>query len=111
MKHFSNNLNLPPICSFILQVKNKLTVKFELQKTVYNTTDATEICFNTTTCHFPLNFISNQRVVVAVPSPENRYSAVWDQTFLAQSVCEPRTPLYVAFIMILPLSILFCALS
>lgn len=94
-----------------MQVKNKLTVKFDLLKTVYNTSDATDVCYNSTTCHFPFEFISDQRVVLAVPTPESNYSKMWDETFIAQSVCEPRTPLYLAFFIIIPFLIMFCALQ
>lgn len=93
----------------IEQVKNKLTVKFDLLKTVFNVSEATDICYNSTTCHFPLSFYSSEKVVVSLPAPDSNTSQEWDRSFLVQCVCEPRMPLYLAFVLLLPIFLVFCA--
>ena len=91
-----------------LQVRNQLTVEFTLEKTVFDVMSATQVCHNATRCNFGLNFASDQKIVVAVPVPPDQFSAEWDQTFVARSVCEPRTSLYLIFFIALPFCIILC---
>ncbi|KAI9555307.1 hypothetical protein GHT06_017822 [Daphnia sinensis] len=91
------------------KVRNKLSVKFDLLKTVFNLTEATDVCHNSTSCNFPLSFYSSEKVVVSIPVPNSSVSQDWDRTFVARGVCEPRMPLYLTFVLLVPLFLVFCA--
>lgn len=91
------------------KVRNELTVNFTLEKTVFDVMSATQVCHNATWCNFGLNFASDQKIVVAMPVPADQFSDEWDHTFVARSACEPRTSLYLVFFIILPFSIILCA--
>ncbi|XP_046436834.1 uncharacterized protein LOC124188322 isoform X2 [Daphnia pulex] len=91
------------------KVRNKLSVKFDLLKTVFNLTEATDVCHNSTSCNFPLSFYSSEKVVVSIPVPNSSVSQEWDRTFVARGVCEPRMPLYLTFVLLVPLFLVFCA--
>lgn len=84
-------------------------MKFDLVKTIFNVSEAVDICHNSTHCHFPLKFYSSERVIVALPAPESNVSPDWDYTFVAHSICEPRMPIYLGFVLALPLIVVFCA--
>lgn len=89
-----------------------MTVKFELLKTMFNMSEAVAVCRNTTDCYFPLNFASKQRVIVALPAPEEADDAVsshWNDKYIIQSECDPRTPLYLTFGLSLPVLVILCA--
>ena len=92
-----------------LKVRNKLSVKFDLLKTVFNVTEATDICHNSTNCEFPLHFFSSEKVIISVPAPGNSSSHDWDSTFVAHCICEPRMPLYLTFVLLMPIFLVFCA--
>ena len=93
----------------LLKIRNQLSVRFDLLKTVFNVTEAADICINSTNCEFPLSFFSSENVVISVPAPDNSSSPDWDNTFVAHCICEPRMPLYLTFIVFMPILFVFCA--
>jgi len=88
--------------------QNAMTVKFDFLKMTYNLEDAELSCTNATECNFPFRFASNQKIIVSLAATENRSNHLND-TFLMQSLCQPRTPLYLAFGLTLP--ILVCSFA
>ncbi|XP_057369026.1 uncharacterized protein LOC130690065 [Daphnia carinata] len=92
------------------QVKNPVSTEFDILQNVFNVTDAAASCHNTTECHFSLRFASNERVVVTLSTP--RYddgNGDWDSMYYIESQCIPRTRVYLAFGLTLPLVLILCA--
>lgn len=88
--------------------ENYIRVHFNLQKTMYDVSDAVYQCNNTTDqCSLPLNFFSKQKVVFELPLKSNQ--SLWNEEFLVTSECEPRTIVYLICILSVPLLILLFA--
>lgn len=91
------------------QGKNPVSAHFELLQNEFNITDAAASCHNTTECHFPVRFISSQRIFVTLTTPydeENKINLA--STFSIQSECIARTPIYVTFGLTLPFVLIIC---
>lgn len=84
---------------------NYLRVRFELLKTVYNTSNAVHSCKNSTAeCSLPLKLFSNERTVLELPLNGNE--SLWNAEYVVVSICEPRTSIYLICILLVPLLIL-----
>jgi hypothetical protein len=85
---------------------NDIFARFNIEKVVYNFPNYTHSCVNTTSCSFPLNFLSSEKVLLEVPLQDG----VSDEDALAQMVlissCRPRLGVYFIF----PVSIIFLIL-
>lgn len=87
---------------------NYLRIKFDLLKTVYNTSNPVYACENSTNeCSLPINFFSNQKTVLELPVGGN--DSQWNEEFIVISTCEPRTSIYVFCVITVPLLILIFA--
>lgn len=87
---------------------NYIRIRFDLQKTEYNTSNPTLSCKNSTvSCSLPLNFFSNQRTVLELPLTGN--DSQWNEEYVVVSTCEPRTAVYVVCIISVPLLVLIFA--
>jgi len=65
-------------------------------------------CTNSTEpCSLPLDFFSNEKVVLELPVRPNE--SLWNEEFIAVSTCEPRTALYVFCVLAVPVFILIFA--
>lgn len=88
--------------------ENYIQVEFNMQKTVYDVSQAVRQCNNATDeCELPLSFFSDQRVVFELPVRANE--SRWNEEFLVVSECEPRTAVYLLCVLSVPLVILFFA--
>ena len=111
--------------------------RFDLHKTVFDVSQTSMNCTRSSQCELPLTFWSEDHVVIEVPehqtnlntnsTDDKRTSSETDpcgqesllrgfsslshchQVLLAESVCRPRKPMYLAFLLLAPLMILFCA--
>lgn len=87
-----------------------MSAQFNLLKIVFNTTNSVAACHNTTECLFNLHFASSQRVVVALPAANQSISEPdFNYAYSVDSECLPRTPIYLAFGLTLPLVLIVCA--
>ncbi|KAI9555304.1 hypothetical protein GHT06_017819 [Daphnia sinensis] len=92
------------------QVKNPVSTKFDIVQNIFNVTDAAASCHNTTECHFSLRFASTERVVVTLSTPHfDDGDSDLDSMFFIESQCIPRTAVYLAFGLTLPLVLILCA--
>lgn len=88
--------------------ENYIRVHFNLQKTMYDVSDAVYKCNNSTDqCSLPLNFFSKQKVVFELPLKNNE--TLWNEEFLVTSECEPRTIVYLLCVLSVPLLVLLFA--
>ncbi|XP_012272253.1 uncharacterized protein LOC105695339 [Orussus abietinus] len=87
---------------------NYIRIRFELLKTVYDTSDPIHACKNTTEeCSLPLNFFSGEKAVLELPLGDN--DSQWNEEFVVVSTCEPRTAVYMICIITVPLLIMLFA--
>ncbi|KAJ8673425.1 hypothetical protein QAD02_004687 [Eretmocerus hayati] len=87
---------------------NYLRVKFNLLKTVYDTSDPVFECKNSTgECSLPMKFFSSERTVLELPVSGN--DSQWNNEYVVISTCEPRTAIYLVCTMAVPLLILMFA--
>ena len=124
---------------FIFANENEITpnfmrVRFDLHKTVFDVSSNKENCTDTMKCILPLNFWSNDHVVLEIPEnqPEYKkqtanaenstassdpcqddslikgYSSHTDchRLIVAETVCTPRKPIYMMFVLLAPILIL-----
>lgn len=88
--------------------ENNIRVDFNLEKAMYNVSNPVSMCGNATDhCEFKLNFFSNEKVVFELPVKTNETR--WNEEFIVVSECEPRTMVYLACVLAVPLLILFFA--
>lgn len=92
--------------------ENYIRVHFNLQKTMYNVSNAVFACNSTSMkqanqCSLPLNFFSTQKVVFELPVKGNE--SLWNEEFIVTSECEPRTVIYLICVLSVPLLILMFA--
>ena len=112
---------------------NFMRVQFDLHKTVFDVSSAKANCTNTMNCRLPLNFWSEDHVVLEIPENQSdnqlEASKANDTTYsdpcqedslikgfsshmdchrliVAESVCTPRKPLYMLFVLLVPILIL-----
>ena len=99
---------------------NFLSASFDLHKTVFDVSANSANCTNATNCQFQLSFWSEDHVVLEVPDEElvdsaceaiPGFSSIQEchQIILAESVCVPRTLVYVVFLLLVPIFILVFA--
>ncbi|KAL1462724.1 hypothetical protein WDU94_014537, partial [Cyamophila willieti] len=87
---------------------NYLKIKFQLEKIIYNVSNAMASCTNETdACTLPLDFFSEQKVVLELPYNQNE--STLNDEFLAISQCEPRTSLYLLCVVAVPVVIVMFA--
>lgn len=85
---------------------NHLGFRLDLQRSTYDTAEAVEACTNATECIFPLAFTGGQAVVVEVPAVETLTEL---HSFEVVTACQPRVPVYMVFILLVPFIILLFA--
>nr|XP_045613114.1 uncharacterized protein LOC123767468 isoform X1 [Procambarus clarkii] len=83
---------------------NNLFFNVTLERVEYDTRESQRVCTNTTDCLVPLAFWSNEETLVTV-AQEDR----WDRSYMLDTTCNPRVPVYLTFLLLAPLLILFCA--
>ena len=110
--------------------------RFDLHKTVFDVSQTTMNCTDSSECELPLTFWSQDHVVIEVPEHQTKSinDTVQDpaadgsdpcgqesllrgfsslahchQVLMAESVCIPRKPIYMVFLLLAPVLILFCA--
>lgn len=89
---------------------NYIRVKFHINKATYNLTSPVSSCINVNdTCALDLSFFSNEKVVMELPIKED--VDLWNEEYVVISDCEPRTALYVAFVIVIPVMIIVFALQ
>ncbi|XP_043508550.1 uncharacterized protein LOC122527976 [Frieseomelitta varia] len=87
---------------------NYLRVRFDLLKTVYDTSNPVHACKNSTReCSLPFKIFSNEKAVLELPLNGN--DSQWNEEYVVVSVCEPRTSIYLLCIISVPLFILIFA--
>lgn len=83
---------------------NNLFFNLTLQRVTYDTQAAVRLCANTTECSLPLAFWSSEQTLVEVPEEKS-----WSNAYVLDTMCQPRVPVFFAFILAAPLLILLCA--
>lgn len=83
---------------------NNLFFNLTLQRVTYDTKAAEHLCTNTSECSLPLSFWSSQQTLVEVPEDKS-----WNKAYVLDTMCQPRVPVFFAFILAAPLLILLCA--
>ncbi|KAL0279340.1 UNVERIFIED_CONTAM: hypothetical protein PYX00_000925 [Menopon gallinae] len=87
---------------------NYIRIHFHLEKILYNVSNPVAACTNTTdSCSLPLNFFSREKVVLEMPVNAN--DSLWNQEYVVVSTCEPRTMVYAACVIAVPILILLFA--
>lgn len=67
-------------------------------------------CTNSTEpCSLPLDFLSNEKVVLELPVRPN--DTLWNEEFIVVSTCEPRAALYMVCVLAVPVFILLFAIK
>ncbi|XP_055901898.1 uncharacterized protein LOC129938392 isoform X2 [Eupeodes corollae] len=90
-------------------VRNDIHAIFDIYKPTFqysNSTDNSNGCVNSTNCTFPITFLSNEIVVVEVPTRDGIEHEEDDITILT-STCHPRMEIYAIF----PIAVLVLILS
>ncbi|XP_055849475.1 uncharacterized protein LOC129914315 isoform X2 [Episyrphus balteatus] len=90
-------------------VRNDIHAIFDIYKPTFqysNSTDNSSGCVNSTNCTFPITFLSNEIVVVEVPTRDGIEHEEDDITYLV-STCHPRMEIYAIF----PIAVLVLILS
>jgi len=121
---------------FIFANENEITANFirahfDMHKTVFDVSPQVNNCTNTSSCVLPLKFWSEDHVVLEIPADNAADKSDGDQladpcyqeslikgysshtecnrVIVAESVCKPRKPLFMAFILLVPVMILVFA--
>nr|XP_026491969.1 uncharacterized protein LOC113397729 isoform X1 [Vanessa tameamea] len=86
--------------------RNFIRARFDLQKTRYDVARTTlRECRNSTDrCDLSLDIFSSQKVVLELPLRNN--DSLWNEQFVIISECEPRTSVYLACVIAVPIIIL-----
>ncbi|XP_046972470.1 uncharacterized protein LOC124539218 [Vanessa cardui] len=86
--------------------RNFIRARFDLQKTRYDVARTTlRECRNSTDrCDLSLDIFSSQKVVLELPLRNN--DSLWNEQFVIISECEPRTSVYLACVIAVPILIL-----
>ncbi|XP_059622740.1 uncharacterized protein LOC132265946 isoform X2 [Phlebotomus argentipes] len=88
--------------------QNYIRVKFDLHKIIYNVTQPMAVCNQTTSqCSLPLDFLSNEKVVLELPVKDK--SSHSNEEYVFTSECEPRTAVYLLCVLAVPFFILLFA--
>lgn len=86
--------------------ENHLGFRLDLQRSTYDVASPLETCRNASECIFPLAFTQTESVVVEVPAGEQLDEL---HSFEVVTACQPRVPVYMVFIMLVPFIILLFA--
>lgn len=85
---------------------NYLGFQLDMHRSTYDITSPLETCRNSTECIFPLAFTQTESVVVEVPAGEQLDEL---HSFEVTTACQPRVPVYMVFILLVPFIILLFA--
>ncbi|KAK7084451.1 Peptidyl-prolyl isomerase cwc27 [Halocaridina rubra] len=85
---------------------NYLGFNLELERATYDVSAPLDSCQNSTECVFPLAFTQTESVIVEVPAGENLHEL---HSFEVTTTCQPRVPVYMVFILLVPFIILLFA--
>ncbi|XP_045596986.2 uncharacterized protein [Procambarus clarkii] len=85
---------------------NHLGFNLQLDRATYDVSSPLESCRNSTECVFSLAFTQTEAVVVEVPAEENLQEL---HSFEVTTTCQPRVPVYMVFILLVPFIILLFA--
>ncbi|MPC40261.1 hypothetical protein E2C01_033817 [Portunus trituberculatus] len=85
---------------------NHLGFVLDMHRTTYDVADPLQTCRNASECIFPLAFTQTQSVVVEVPGQEELDEL---HSFEVTTACQPRVPVYMVFILLVPFIILLFA--
>ncbi|XP_063600859.1 uncharacterized protein LOC134776999 isoform X2 [Penaeus indicus] len=85
---------------------NLLDFNLDLQRAIYDVSSPLDTCRNATECVFPLAFTQEEAVVVEVPAQERLQEL---HSFEVTTTCQPRVPVYMVFILLVPFIILLFA--
>ncbi|XP_068218288.1 uncharacterized protein [Palaemon carinicauda] len=85
---------------------NKIGFHLQLERATYDVSSAIETCRNSSECVFPLAFTQTESVVVEIPA-EGALSEL--HSFEVTTTCQPRVPVYMVFILLVPFIILIFA--
>ncbi|XP_030765717.1 uncharacterized protein LOC115889776 [Sitophilus oryzae] len=89
---------------------NYIRVQFHLNKAIYDLSNPVSVCKNQSeTCAVDLKFFSSEKLVLELPVKENE--TLWNEEYIVESECEPRTALYAACVISVPVIILIFAFS
>lgn len=87
---------------------NYVRVRFDLLKTVYNTSDPVHVCKNSTKeCSLPFKMFSSEKTVLELPLSGN--DSQWNEEYIVVSTCEPRTMMYVFCAIMVQICFVCCA--
>ncbi|KAL3280687.1 hypothetical protein HHI36_003924 [Cryptolaemus montrouzieri] len=91
-------------------VKNDIHAVFDIFKPTYRFSNITsdKSCINVTECLFPISFMSDETVIVEVPTRDGIEHEADDITYLL-SRCQPRMTVYMIFPILVLVLILGCA--
>jgi hypothetical protein len=87
-------------------VENDIHAIFDIYKPTYLYGNYSVGCINETECTFPIGFLSDETVIVEVPTKDGIENKTEDISFLI-SKCHPRSAVYAIF----PVSVLFLILA
>lgn len=87
---------------------NDIHAVFDIYKPTYQYANVSKNCVNQTECTFPVSFLSDEFVIVEVPTRDGIEHEGDDITFLV-STCEPRMSIYIIFPILVLFLILGCA--
>ncbi|XP_066262139.1 uncharacterized protein [Euwallacea similis] len=89
---------------------NYIRVQFHLNKAVYDLSNPVAVCVNKTDiCEVDLKFFSSEKLVLELPVRGN--DTLWNEEFIVESECEPRTALYAVCVIAVPIIIILFAFS
>jgi len=89
---------------------NYIRVQFHLNKAVYDLSNPVQVCANSTNvCEVDLKFFSSEKLVLELPVRSN--DTLWNEEFIVESECEPRTALYAVCVIAVPIIIILFAFS
>jgi hypothetical protein len=111
---FNATVNVSGYYYFIFGSENEKTdniieALFQLEKYEYELGEPFENCTSVKECVVDLQFASDQHLVISIPQPLPNKDEVWDEFYVAETECKPRTNLYLVFVLTVPLMILACA--
>lgn len=89
-------------------VSNDIHAVFDIYKPTFQYENVTKSCLNSTKCTFTLSMLSNDRVIVEVPTRDGIEHEQDDISHLT-SVCHPRMGIYIIFPIAILLFVISCA--
>lgn len=89
-------------------VSNDIYALFDIYKPTFQYENITNSCVNSTQCTFTLSMLSDDRVIVEIPTNDGIEHEL-DEHMILVSVCHPRMGMYIIFPTAIILFILTCA--